>query len=141
MRFARALAPGLLALASMLCGCGNQAYDPLNTPLPAGETTQDLLVGDGPLPLTGQTLTVSYVLTLTDGTKVDSTIDRGRDFSFRMGSGDVIRGLDLGVASMHVGGHRKITIPPELAYGATGSPPSIPANATLIYDLWLSAAR
>lgn len=135
------IAACLLWLSLMVSGCGNDAADPFTTPLPAGLQVEDLHVGSGSHPVLGQTLTVAYTLFLADGTQVESTVQRGRDFSWRLGSGGVIPGLESGVMTMNVGGHRKITIPPSLAYGAAGSPPSIPPDATLVYDLWLSGAR
>lgn len=125
----------------MTTGCGNDEVTALTAPLPAGLITEDLQPGTGAHPLGGQTLTIAYTLFLQDGTEVESTVSRGRDFSWRYGSGDVIPGLELGIATMKVGGHRKVTIPPNLAYGAAGSPPAIPPNATIVYDLWLSSAR
>jgi FKBP-type peptidyl-prolyl cis-trans isomerase len=86
-------------------------------------------------------VTVSYTATLADGTRVDSTVDRGQDLSWRLGDGTVIPGLDSAVAAMRVGSHARITIPPEQAYGEAGSGSDIPPNSTLIYDLWLSSAR
>lgn len=141
MRLRHAILLWLFVVVAMTTGCGNDEVTALNTPLPAGLTTEDLQVGTGPHPLGGQTLTIAYTLFLADGTQVESTVTNGRDFSWRYGSGDVIPGLELGVATMKVGGHRKITIPPQFAYGATGSPPAIPPNATLVYDVWLSSAR
>ena len=131
----------MLWMSFAIAGCGNDPLATLNAPLPAGLLTQDLHVGTGPHPLGGQTVTISYSLSLADGTFVESTVQRGRDFSWRFGSGEVISGLEVGIASMNVGGHRKVTIPPNLAYGATGSPPAIPPNATIVYDLWLSSAN
>lgn len=141
MKLKWTIAPWLLCSLLFAVGCGTDAVDLINTPLPSGLLTEDLHVGTGPHPVAGQTLTVSYTLSLQDGTFVESTVTRGRDFSWRYGSTEVISGLDLGVASMNVGGHRKITIPPNLAYGEAGSPPAIPANATIVYDLWLSRAQ
>ncbi len=101
----------------------------------------DIEVGTGDSPQSGQTVEVHYTGWLTDGTKFDSSLDRGQPFSFVIGTGRVIAGWDEGVASMKVGGERRLIIPPELAYGERGSPPVIPANAELIFDVELLAIK
>lgn len=97
----------------------------------------ELKVGTGEEAKAGQHVTVHYVGTLTNGTKFDSSRDRGEGFEFNLGAGEVIKGWDQGVAGMKVGGLRKLTIPPELGYGARGVPPVIPANATLVFEVEL----
>jgi peptidylprolyl isomerase len=101
----------------------------------------DIEVGSGDSPQTGQTVSVDYTGWLTDGTKFDSSVDRGQPFSFTIGTGQVIKGWDEGVATMKVGGKRRLIIPPELGYGATGYPPVIPGNAELIFDVELLEIR
>ena len=99
----------------------------------------NLLPGDGPSPTPGELVIVHYTGWLEDGTKFDSSLDRGQPFSFVLGAGEVIPGWDEGVASMQIGGKRQLVIPPELAYGAAGAGGVIPPNATLIFEVELVA--
>lgn len=98
---------------------------------------RDLAVGTGDEAVGGMTVTVDYEGWLANGTKFDSSLDRGQPFTFQLGVGFVIEGWDEGVAGMRVGGTRKLVIPPHLAYGAAGAPPTIPGNATLVFDVQL----
>jgi FKBP-type peptidyl-prolyl cis-trans isomerase len=106
-----------------------------------GLEIQDLRPGTGAEATSGKRITVHYVGTLTDGKKFDSSRDRGEGFSFVLGAGQVIKGWDQGVAGMKVGQLRKLTIGPELAYGARGFPPVIPPNSTLVFEVELLEVR
>jgi len=98
--------------------------------------TEDIKVGTGPEVKSGDTIVIHYNGTLPDGTKFDSSYDRGQPFETQIGVGQVIKGWDLGVVGMKVGGKRKLTIPPALAYGDQALP-GIPANSTLIFEVEL----
>jgi FKBP-type peptidyl-prolyl cis-trans isomerase FkpA len=98
---------------------------------------EDLVQGTGAVATSGQKVSVHYTGTLVDGSKFDSSLDRGRPFDFVLGAGQVIKGWDQGVAGMLVGGKRKLTVPPELGYGSRGFPPVIPANSTLVFEVEL----
>ena len=100
----------------------------------------ELVVGDGPPVRRGQRVDVHYTGWLTDGTKFDSSHDRGKPFSFKLGAGEVILGWDDGVVGMQVGGKRRLTVPPDLAYGRRGRRGVIPPNATLVFEVDLLAA-
>jgi peptidylprolyl isomerase len=103
-------------------------------PPPTQLQIKDLKTGDGAEAKSGDQVSVQYVGVLYDGGKqFDSSWDRGQPFQFQLGSGQVIPGWDQGVAGMKVGGRRELVIPPDLAYGAQGQPPTIPKNATLVF--------
>ncbi|MDQ7784499.1 MAG: FKBP-type peptidyl-prolyl cis-trans isomerase [Desulfomonilaceae bacterium] len=97
--------------------------------------------GNGPKPQTGQTVSVHYTGTLADGTKFDSSRDRGEPISFKLGMGQVIPGWDQGIASINVGTRAKLTVPPHLGYGAQGAGNVIPPNAVLFFDVELLDAK
>lgn len=102
---------------------------------------EDLTAGQGDEAARGKTVVVHYTGWLTDGTQFDSSLDRNEPFDFLLGAGHVIRGWDEGVAGMKVGGRRKLTIPPEMGYGARGAGGVIPPNATLVFEVELLAVR
>jgi peptidylprolyl isomerase len=93
--------------------------------------------GTGEKAQAGDTVSVHYTGKLKDGTKFDSSLDRGQPIEFRLGAGRVIKGWDEGIAGMRVGGKRTLIIPSDLAYGKQGRPPVIPANAELTFDVEL----
>jgi FKBP-type peptidyl-prolyl cis-trans isomerase len=107
------------------------------TPMPGGLSYWDIKQGTGPTAQAGQRVKVDYTGWLTNGKKFDSSVGGGKPFEFKLGAGEVIKGWDEGVAGMKVGGKRQLKIPPDLAYGASGYPPVIPANSTLIFDVTL----
>ncbi len=122
----------LLLLTLAACGGGDSS-----STAPTGGGTlvvEDLVVGTGATAVAGDTVTVNYVGTLTNGTKFDSSYDRGTPFVFQVGAGRVIAGWDQGIPGMKVGGKRRLTIPPSLGYGSQANGP-IPANSTLLFDV------
>ena len=97
----------------------------------------DIRVGNGAVAKEGSHVRVHYTGWLTSGKKFDSSVDAGKPFDFTIGNGEVIKGWEEGITGMRVGGKRQLRIPPDLAYGAEGSPPDIPPNSTLIFDVQL----
>jgi peptidylprolyl isomerase len=111
--------------------------EPETVTTPSGLKYQDLVVGKGPVPKRGSRVTVDYTGWLTDGTKFDSSASRGQPYTFTLGRGEVIKGWDEGVATMHTGGKRKLIVPGKLGYGPKGYNGLIPPDATLIFQVEL----
>lgn len=117
----------------------------LDKKLNTGKTTnvgenlkiEDIVVGTSDEAISGKKVTVHYTGTLIDGTKFDSSLDRGTSFTFNLGAGEVVKGWDQGLVGMKVGGKRKLTIPPSLGYGEAGAGDTIPPNATLVFEIEL----
>jgi peptidylprolyl isomerase len=147
-----------LLIGVAIAGCQSSQDEPKSTPEAAQETAGnypgwattkepettstglkyiDIEAGNGASPQSGQQVVVHYSGYLTNGTKFDSSVDRGEALAFAIGIGQVIQGWDEGVMSMKAGGKRKLIIPPQLGYGERGAPPVIPPNAELIFDVEL----
>ena len=127
----------LLAVAAA-AGCGS---DPAPTQTSSGQYSQtDLVVGTGAVAINGSQVTVGYTGWLYDTSRPDgkgTQFESGQFGPYRLGAGTVIAGWERGVAGMRLGGQRRLVIPPDLAYGSSGSPPKIPGNATLVFDVTL----
>jgi peptidylprolyl isomerase len=112
---------------------------------PSGLQYEDVVVGTGASPKTGQTCVMHYTGWLfenkTKGKKFDSSVDRGQPFEFPIGQGRVIQGWDEGVATMKIGGKRTLVIPPSIGYGARGAGGVIPPNATLLFEVELLGVK
>jgi FKBP-type peptidyl-prolyl cis-trans isomerase FkpA len=140
IRFVAAL---IALVAAAACGGGGNSA-PTSPSTPRGEFSQtDVRVGTGSDAVPGRRLSVQYTGWLYDparpeqkGSQFDTSVGRA-PFSFTLGAGQVIRGWDQGVPGMKVGGQRRLVLPPELGYGSAGSPPVIPPNATLVFDIEL----
>jgi FKBP-type peptidyl-prolyl cis-trans isomerase len=154
--FGRVLFAGLLVLTA----CGDDAIETLGlvpqlnspaTPQTVAESSfttsstglkiHDFVVGTGDVAAASTTVSVHYTGWLTNGSKFDSSLDRGELFVFTLGIGQVIGGWDEGVEGMRVGGKRQLVIPPSLGYGASGAGTSIPPNATLVFEIELLAVN
>lgn len=140
----QALWTALLVMVLALA-CSDDPTKPAPTPdyvtNPSGLMYRDLKIGTGRMPRRGDRVVVHYTMWLLDGTKIDSSHDRGAPFTFISGVRQVIPGFDEGVASMRVGGVRRLRIPAELAYGEDGYPPIIPPNAGLECEVELLQVR
>ncbi len=111
------------------------------TRTPSGLEVHEIERGFGDVARAGKTVSVHYTGYLENGTKFDSSLDRGEPFTFALGAGKVIRGWDEGLVGMKVGGRRKLVIPPDLAYGKKGAGRLIPPDATLVFDVELMSVQ
>jgi FKBP-type peptidyl-prolyl cis-trans isomerase len=132
----RSIAVAALVALSALAACGRKA--PPRTV--GGVLIEDLKVGGGATATSGKVVSAHYTGRFPNGNKFDSSYDAGVPIEFLLGAGKVIKGWDIGIEGMRVGGKRKLTIPPELAYGARGGGP-IPPNATLVFDVELVGVK
>lgn len=137
----------VLVAAIALAGCGDDSGSSSQKAATSGTKStvptatelkiEDLVTGTGPEAKKGDSVTVDYTGWLADGTKFDSSKDKNKPFTFTLGAGKVIPGWDQGVAGMKVGGTRRLTIPPDLGYGAQGAGGVIPPNAILVFEVEL----
>ncbi len=116
---------------------GSSDKTAVNTASPTDLKIEDIKIGTGREVKSGDTVVINYIGTLPNGSKFDSSYDRNEPFTTQIGVGQVIKGWDLGVPGMKIGGKRKLTIPSDLGYGATGAGGVIPPNATLIFEVEL----
>jgi peptidylprolyl isomerase len=143
MRYSGALILVVFVLLGACASSGSAANKPAAAPggtmqtTPSGLQYEDLVVGTGDSPRQGQTASVHYTGWLDNGQKFDSSLDRGQPFEFKVGAGQVIKGWDEGVATMKMGGKRKLLIPPDLGYGSRGAGGVIPPNANLTFEVEL----
>lgn len=112
-----------------------------STRLPSGVYIRELVVGTGPVVSPGQQLSMRYTGWLANGTQFDSNVGAATPFRFTLGAAQVIEGWDLGIVGMRVGGQRQLVIPSALGYGVRGSPPRIPSNAVLVFNVEVVAAQ
>jgi FKBP-type peptidyl-prolyl cis-trans isomerase len=138
--------PTTAAAANAATATAKPSAAPAPTPTPAPPSNEklemkDLVVGKGQEAKPGDDLVVHYVGTLADGKEFDSSRKHGQPFEFKLGAGRVIKGWDQGVVGMKPGGKRKLVIPPSLGYGPMGSPPVIPPNATLTFEIELVSIK
>ncbi|HKY26995.1 MAG TPA: FKBP-type peptidyl-prolyl cis-trans isomerase [Pyrinomonadaceae bacterium] len=135
-----------IALIVIMAGVGivyvvRKYAGPSEVTTASGLRYTDLVEGTGPTPQPGQMVSVHYLGTLQNGTKFDSSYDRGAPMDYRMGVQPMIKGWDEGVSTMKVGGKRKLIVPASLGYGPTGRPPKIPPNSTLVFEIELLSAK
>jgi FKBP-type peptidyl-prolyl cis-trans isomerase len=130
-------------LVMVRCGPGEPEAICARAPVTSetGLTFRDLECGDGEVAARGDSLLVEYSARLENGEQFDSTRSRGEPVRFRLGVGQIVSGLDEGLEGMQVGGTRRLTLPPELAYGQAGLAPDVPPGATVIYDVELLSLR
>ncbi|HAA95155.1 MAG TPA: peptidylprolyl isomerase [Dehalococcoidia bacterium] len=131
-----------VAILGIACGpeeevTGKEVTMPEQITTSSGLQYTDIAIGDGDTVASGMTVVVHYTGWLLDGSKFDSSVDRGTPFEFPLGAGRVIRGWEEGVAGMNIGGKRELIIPPDLGYGASGAGGVIPPNATLKFEVEL----
>jgi FKBP-type peptidyl-prolyl cis-trans isomerase FkpA len=125
-------------ISIVLSGCGKKVGTEITTP--SGLKYVDEVIGTGDRARLGRTISVHYTGTLLNGSKFDSSLDRGQPYEFRLGTGAVIPGWDEGILGMQVGGKRKLIVPPELGYGAQAQN-KIPANSTLVFEVELLSVK
>jgi len=143
-RITRQLMTLMLPLAFAGCGGSSSAPTSTTTTSSAPYSQTDLVVGAGADAIAGRNVTVAYGGWFYDTSRADgkgAQFDSSSSFPFVLGAGRVIAGWDRGVVGMKVGGQRRLIIPPELAYGSRGFPPTIPPNATLLFDVTLLAVQ
>ncbi|MBM11641.1 MAG: peptidylprolyl isomerase [Chloroflexi bacterium] len=131
-----------VAILGIACGpeeevTGKEVTMPEQITTSSGLQYTDIAIGDGDTVASGMTVVVHYTGWLLDGSKFDSSVDRGTPFEFPLGAGRVIRGWEEGVVGMNIGGKRELIIPPDLGYGASGAGGVIPPNATLKFEVEL----
>lgn len=132
----------VIVVAAVAAACGGSELSSCEDDgvvLDSGVRVEDVECGRGEIAESGWSVRVDYVATLEDGEEFDSTEQRGA-YTFRLGAGQVIDGLDEGLENMRVGGTRRVTIPPDYAYGSVGLPPLVPPNATVTYEVELLRA-